>query len=53
MVSIARAPWLLVSRQIARRENVKITEVVLEGDVKIIPAVSEAISLWGRLSTHP
>lgn len=29
----------ILLRQIARRENVKITEVLLEGDVKIIPAI--------------
>ncbi len=29
----------ILLRQIARRENVKITDVLLEGDVKIIPAI--------------
>jgi len=29
----------ILLRQIARRENVKITEVLLEGDVKIIPGI--------------
>ncbi len=29
----------IVMRQIAKRENIKITDVVLEGDVKIIPAI--------------